>query len=1570
MNKVMANKAKTAKAAVKKLPKEVSVEAAAEAKLVAENGDHAQGGFSTNVVASDDNSGGSSGGSGISPVVILGGLAAVGGIAAAAAGGGGEKTIVQPVPTPVPAPTPAPVPAPTYAVAADKTAADEGTTIRFTISGTNAAGKVVSYQLTGSAATAADVSSPLTGTVTLDSNGKAYVDVVVSADKLTEGAEKLNLVLSGGEKVAADVTINDTSLTPAPTAQTFTLTTSVDAVKDFTGGAGDDTFNAPATSATTGAAATTINSGDTIDGGAGKDTLNITATATNNNSLTGLTVSNVEVINISGANNLGATSTALGSPVAGAAQVRVLDIAGARALGEVQSIDFSGLNILTAGTIGIAGTTVALAAGDGPAAIATKVKAALEALTNSIGTVTQAGSKLTVQFKPALVNDLTQADYDPVDNALNVTTNLNSSPVTYTGNLPTGVVVTTYSASNSITVSVNGNDYVVDVADTSGINGSAAAVAAPAAPTVVTTQGVTAVRETNVVTFGDLTTGQSVTVNGKTLTAGTATVLAADVATFFSSDGTLPSGASATGANDTTKFTVGTASTNSVTYTSAAASGPVTNVVISTGAVGGATAPTAPTLVETSGVTAVTEESVVTFGALSAGQAVTVAGRTLTATGAVTAAEVTAFFAAGTVPSNGTASGALTGFNAAAGTAVNTVKFTSSTASQAVADIVVSTAGNSVTSSLATNLNNTVTAVTGVLNKVLAGAVTVTAGDDAGELKLTSNAVGVELPTVTVAQGSIARSSIDAADGATVANAVRTQVAAGKQVMTITVDDGTTANFAGTETFELFVNGVSYGVTAIASAATEANVATAIATAINNALGATGNVPAVAAAVGKTVTVTAPVAGTALPVLAVNLVTAAGEGSLAFSQVQPNQKALETVTVLGDAAVDASAFVGAEQIWLVGSSGSTTVNAVAAGQTIGFDTVTMANTVNFASTVTSGSIASNGSAGTLSVKGNAMTTLALSGTGTASTGLTITDAGTSATTGLDPIKTLNANTSGSTVLNTEAISELTTFTQAGAGGVMLTPNSKLASVTTGAGADTVLLKTSTLADTVGTTIDETINASLTSGAGNDRLVVATTGTGKTTVDAGEGNDTVYLNTIGSGANTISMGAGDDVVRTETVAALSTTKIDGGSGADTLRTSTTAFGATEYATLTANVSGFETLQLSGAVTALDASKVAFTTFDLRAESTVANTITELSSSQNILMARTAPAAAVTGFSAIGAVAQAIPSKLTVYSKGYLLDSDAVTGGNQTVYGDNLNVTMTHTSATGAVEAYGNKLTLSVTALGDVSSTTSTANVTGIASGATITGNLQSIEATLASARGVGSVTAPAALGVEKMANLTVDLGTVASPNLMNLTSLKVSGAGAVTIDTNTDVVAALAKLKTVDLSGMTAFANQNEKGQEWDGTTVGNYANLSTSSVTLDNDVSETVLLGAARDTIVTGSTIAAKDTITGFQLTASAADPLVVDTSRSDVLKIGVAFNASNAAKMTTTASTLEGALLEASAFTVGGVAKENVVFNFGGNTYVYVDTGANGLTDSDQLVVLTGTLNLDLLLQSGVVIA
>ena len=1436
------------------------------------------------------------------------------------------------------------------------------------------------------------------------------------------------------------------------------LRTGVDAVADFTGGATDDTFNAPATSATTGAAVTTVNSGDTLDGGAGRDTLNITTAADNNRSLTGLATSNIETVNIAGANNLGTLTTAAAAATAGAAQVQVLDIVGSRRLGELQTVNFSGVNVLTAGNILVGTTSVALAAGDTPAAIATKVKTALDALTTEVASVTQSGSLLTVRYLAA--NATTGADLaDVAATRLDVTLPANT-PITLTGTLPVNgagvATVTEANASNVVTVTINGVQYTQAVTDTAGL--SLPAVAAPAAPTVVTVQGVaavtavTAVNESSVVTFNALAPTQSVTVAGRTLQSGAAGLTAAEVATAFGT-GTAPAGAVFSGT--LTGFTAGTAAGAVVTFTSTTAATPVTDIAVATSTIVAPTVPTAtttpgsgtvtesasivfgalaagqsvtvagrtltatdaltanqvasafattaptitggtitgtltgftgvvttntavmtsttaltdvtnisvtaagssaaPGVVTTNGVagvtavTAVNEASTATFGALAIGQAVTVAGRTLTATAALTADQVASAFAT-TAPTitGGTITGTLTGFTGVVTT--NTAVMTSTTAATNVADIVVSSAGTN-TTALATGLGRTVTAVQTVLDNVIGGAggsVTVAAGDEAGELKLTSKIVGGALSSVAVSQGTTSLSSPDAADGATAANAVRSQTAAAKQVVTFTVTDDSVAFAAGTS-LDLYVDGLKV-VTNPTAGATVAAVATALAAAINTALGATSAAP-IATAVDGTVTVTAAVAGTALPRLGVDLNGTLGAGeAITFAELVANTQAVAQVVSAGTASVNAAQFVGAELVNLSGASGSTTVTGVTAGQTIGFTDVTMANTVAFGA-LTSGSVAVNGSAGTLATTGNALTTLALSGTGTS--GLTITDGGTVAATNADPITTLNLTTSGSTVLNVASMGSLATLTQTGAGGVTLTPGTTLAAITTGAGADTLRVSTATLVDNPGTTIVETVNAAVSTGAGNDRLVITTTGAGTTTVDAGTGDDTLFVTGLSTGQNSLSGGDGNDAFRITSgsglIAGLQNTTISGGAGTDTLRVSNTAFAASDYTILTANVSSVETLELAGVVATFDASKVSATALRFLASGSA---VTEVGSGQAVTLARTAVATATTGFTETGVTAAVNPSAITVSSKGFILDNDATVAGRQSVFGDNLGITLTNTANATTVVANGGVLTLGVAALG------TSATVTGNSTVATVTGELTGINVALQSAR--GSTTAAA---TENVAGF---VASVSTDNLDNVSSITVTGSGTASINAGT--IAALdAKLTTISVSGMTAFADQDILGQQVGGV----FTNLSTTTITLNNNVAETVLLGGAKDTVVTGSVYAKADTVTGFQLTASTVDPLVVDLTRSDVLKIGVGFTATNAAKMTTTATTIEAALLQAAGLkTAAGADVENVVFHFGGNTYAYVDTGANGLTDNDQLVQLSGTLNLDLLLQSGVIIA
>ncbi|WP_295441543.1 hypothetical protein [Sphingorhabdus sp. EL138] len=166
----------------------------------------------------------SSGGSSSLPL-ILGGLAIAGG-AGALAGGGGSKSkdvVVTPV----------------FTVAADKTSANEGDTIRFTVSGLGTkSGDTVSYQISG--ISAEDLASgSLTGSVVLDASGRGFVDVSLKADARTEGSETLRFEL--GSTSSVSVAVADTSINPVYTLTSdkpnanegdtvrFTLRGSVDA---------------------------------------------------------------------------------------------------------------------------------------------------------------------------------------------------------------------------------------------------------------------------------------------------------------------------------------------------------------------------------------------------------------------------------------------------------------------------------------------------------------------------------------------------------------------------------------------------------------------------------------------------------------------------------------------------------------------------------------------------------------------------------------------------------------------------------------------------------------------------------------------------------------------------------------------------------------------------------------------------------------------------------------------------------------------------------------------------------------------------------------------------------------------------------------------------------------------------------------------------------------------------------------------------------------------------------------------------------------------------------------------
>jgi hypothetical protein len=240
---------------------------------------------------------------------------------------------------------------------------------------------------------------------------------------------------------------------------------------------------------------------------------------------------------------------------------------------------------------------------------------------------------------------------------------------------------------------------------------------------------------------------------------------------------------------------------------------------------------------------------------------------------------------------------------------------------------------------------------------------------------------------------------------------------------------------------------------------------------------------------------------------------------------------------------------------------------------------------------------------------------------------------------------------------------------------------------------------------------------------------------------------------------------------------------------------------------------------------------------------------------------------------------------------------------------------------------------------------------------VASDLQSLTVNLTSVRGTTAVatsTLSANAGTEYAATFNAsEIGV--NGHLAGLTSIKVNGTGVFSINTGS-VAATSAKLTTVDVSGMTLYADLANDG------TQASTANSSTTTITLNNNVAETVILGGADDRVNTGSTVGVMDTITGFQVAGQAATPTSIDLNRSDVVDaIGVA---GAFTKFTSTATTLLGVLTAAATS-----ANARVVFQFGGDTYVFADTGANNTLDaSDFLVKLTGLVDLDLLIQGGVI--
>lgn len=181
--------------------------------------------------------------------------------------------------------------------------------------------------------------------------------------------------------------------------------------------------------------------------------------------------------------------------------------------------------------------------------------------------------------------------------------------------------------------------------------------------------------------------------------------------------------------------------------------------------------------------------------------------------------------------------------------------------------------------------------------------------------------------------------------------------------------------------------------------------------------------------------------------------------------------------------------------------------------------------------------------------------------------------------------TLNDNNLGNASQDESAVDATTVTVTGTESNDTITINSgKIKDVSTGKGADTVIIKSGVNVATLSTGEGaDTINISgtvgtLDTGDGDDKIVLSS-GANVATLDAGAGNDNIEVSS-GATVSTINLGAGDDTITLKSGAGTGIT-INGGDGKDTL-TLDASSSSVDFTKIT-KISGIEVLDISGGST---------------------------------------------------------------------------------------------------------------------------------------------------------------------------------------------------------------------------------------------------------------------------------------------------------------------------------------------------------------------------------------------------
>lgn len=613
--------------------------------------------------------------------------------------------------------------------------------------------------------------------------------------------------------------------------------------------------------------------------------------------------------------------------------------------------------------------------------------------------------------------------------------------------------------------------------------------------------------------------------------------------------------------------------------------------------------------------------------------------------------------------------------------------------------------------------------------------------------------------------------------------------------------------------------------------------------------------------------------------------------------------AAATTDVTLTVATGADATVNGGKAVIVNGAGTNTVTGAAlTGVTVNGGTAVIDNTATSGNGTTLTSVSLNNVTGTSTITGNGVTTVNLAAINTKGASVTVNNATTDGHTLNLNLKSVGA--AGAATVVTDANATSVAVNTTGSSNIALTAAAATTATVTGSAATTLDLTGSTKLtslDASATTGNLTVTgaaATLTTMKGGSAVDTITLGNAKYTVDTGAGNDVVTLGAAIVAGSVINLGAGNDSLL-----------VSGGSVAASTTTATTIIdGGDGSDTISASLINAGNAAQFRNFEALDMSATANLDVQLITGSTIAG-VTLFGGAGGATLSNVAAnvgltvAGVNTGISTIGVVnASATDNSFNIGFSGAAADA-APTVANVDAGTIVLNgIETVNIASTGAANTW-NAITLTDNALKTVMITGEKALDLDFAGNVGLAG----------SSTGLAMIDGSAATG-----KLMINLATNAPTYAVASAGLTVRGGSA-------DDMITLGAGKATVVAGAGADMIVTGTGG---GTLTG----------------------GAGNDTFNVQASVATAATATGSVLTT------ITDFTAGDKINLGAA-TAFATTKLTldSTVTNLDAAFTQAAAVTGNGANW----FQYGTDTYIVADKGADGFGIGDLVVKLTGLIDL-----------